>query len=177
MTFIDLIKESLKGRARSSSLKEVQEFVDGLRAMSDQDMGVIVAVVTVIRVNMENEGFLQKNLFGDTELPDTNTLGRYQMDLNKLARDFNRMGQPTDAIAAMVISYSLRCLNILELRDLGRELWRQLARGFPDAEHALIEGEKTKDKAFPKAVWNEWKRIPVGLEPTQERKQNPWKKT
>jgi hypothetical protein len=177
MTFFNRIKDSLKGRARNSSLKDVQEFVDGFRAMTDQDMGVIVAVATVLRVNMEKEGYLQKDLFGDTPLPDVNTLGRYQMDLNKLTRDFNRKGQPTDAIATLVISYTIRCLNSLELRDEGRELWRQLERGFPLAEQALIDGEKTKGEAFLKDVWTEWQRIPVGLEPAPDTKANPWKKT
>ena len=145
--------------------------------MSDEDLGVVVAVATVIRVNMENEGHLQKDLFGDTPLPGTNVLGRYQMDLNRLVRDFNKMGQPTDAIGTLVISYSFRCLNIAELRDQGRDMWRQLRRGFEHAEQALIDGEKTKGKPFPKEVWKEWRQIPVGLEPLEEERRNPWKKT
>ncbi len=189
MTFFDQIKNSLKGRVQKSSKKEVRDFVNGLGEMTDNDMGVIVAVVTVLRVNMEKEGYLQKDLFGDTPLPSARTLGQYQMDLNKLARDFNRKGQPTDAIATMVISYTLRSLNVLELRDEGRELWRQLKRGFGHVEQALIDGEKNKGEAFLKSVWTEWKQIPVGLEPIRDTRQNPrpnprpnprqnpWKKT
>ena len=161
----DFLKQTFENQARNSSLKEVTGFIDGLRSMTDEDLGIVIAVSTVIRVNMENEGFLPKGLFQDTELPSTAEVGRYQMDLNKLVRQFNRMGQPTDGVGALVISYSLRCLNVPELRGYGRDMWEVLSRGFRHAEKALKDGEETKNEPFPKRVWSEWQSIPAGLEP------------
>ena len=154
-----------KDRAMSSSRKAVQDYINGLRQMTDQDLGVILVVSTVIRINMENEGYLPKGLYSDQTLPTATELGRYQMDLNKLVRDFNKMRQHTDAVGTLLISYSLRCLNVPEVRDLGRDMWAEMQRGLAFGEDALKQGEEEKGEAFPKRAWQEWRQIPVGLEP------------
>ena len=161
------ISQSMKNHALSSSRKEVQRYLTGLVSMGDEDLGIIVAVATVVRVNMEMEGFLPENLYFSSHLPPADELGKYQMELNKLARDFNKMKQPTDAVATIALSYSLRCLNMPELRDLGRGIWAELSRGFPHVEEKLRDGEKLKDEKFPKRVWDEWQKIPTGLEPVK----------
>jgi len=51
------------------------------------------------------------------------------------------MGLASDATAAMIWSYTLRCLNVPELRPLGVEMWVELKRGFPHVEEALEKGE------------------------------------
>ena len=159
------IANHFKERALNSSRKAVLDYINGLKQMTDQDLGVILAVSTIIRINMEEEGYLPKGLYINQTMPPTNELGRYQMDLNKLVRDFNKMRQHTDAVGTLLISYSLRCLNVAEVRDLGRDMWAEMQRGLPHGEAALKQGEKEKDEAFPKRAWEEWRDIPVGLEP------------
>lgn len=154
-----------KDRALEASRKELRKYIDGLKTMPDEDLGVILAVATVIRINMENEGFIPKGLFSEDALPSSNDLGKYQMELNNLVRDFNRARQPTDAVSALLISYSLRCLNVADLRGSGREMWGALSRGFPMVERALKLGEEQKGEPFPERVWQESSQIPVGLEP------------
>ena len=161
----DWLKQTLDNQARNSNLKEVRAFIDGLRSMTDEDMGVVIAVSTVIRVNMEREGLLPMGLFKKSALPSSTALGRYQVDLDKVVRQFNKLGQPTDGVGALVISYSLRCLNVPFLREYGRDMWGVLSRGFPHAEQALRDGEEAKGKPFPKQVWEEWRTIPLGLDP------------
>lgn len=163
----DWLKKAFDNKARNSSLREVTGFIDGLRSMTDEDMGVVIAVATVIRVSMEEEGFLPKGLFKEPKMPSSFAFGRYQMDLNKLVRQFNRLGQPTDGVGALVISYSLRCLNVPDLRECGRDMWEVLSRGFPYAEKALKDGEEAKGEPFPKQVWTEWRSIPLGLDPEE----------
>ncbi|HJO87209.1 MAG TPA: hypothetical protein QF359_09625 [Rhodospirillales bacterium] len=157
-----------KGRAMNSSRKAVQDYIIGLRQMTDQDLGVILAVSTVIRINMENQEYLPKGLYSDQSLLSTTELGRYQMDLNKLVRDFNKMKQHTDAVGTLLISYSLRCLNVPEVRDLGREMWAEMQRGYPHVKDALKQGEEEKGESFPERAWQEWQQIPVGLEPLDD---------
>ena len=159
------LKQTFDNQARNTSLREVKAFIDGLRSMTDEDMGVVIAVATVIRVNMEKEGFLPKGLFNEPTLTSSAALGEYQIELNKLVHEFNKLGQPTDGVGALVISYSLRCLNVPFLREYGRDMWEVLSRGFPHAEKALRDGEETKGKPFPKQVWKEWRTIPLGLDP------------
>ncbi len=161
------IANHFRNRALNSSRKAVQDYIHGLKQMTDHDLGVILAVSTVIRVNMEDQGFLPKGLYTDQALPSTSELGKYQIDLNKLVRDFNKMRQHTDAVGALLISYSLRCLNVPDVRDIGRDMWAEMQRGFPHGEAALKQGEKEKGEPFPKRAWQEWSMIPVGLEPVE----------
>ncbi len=154
-------------RALESNRKELRRYIDGIKTMPDEDIGVILAVATVIRVNMENEGFLPQGLFRDEALPSPNDMGKYQMELNQLVRDFNRIRQPTDAVGTLVISYSLQCLNVADLRGTGRAMWSELKRGLPHTGEALKKGEEEKGEPFDKRVWQEWHQIPVGLEPDE----------
>ena len=164
-----MIKEWLRAavgtRALEKSAQEVTKFVEGMEAMTARDVGVVVAVATVVRVNMENHGVLPQGLLWEGELPSAEELGEYQLRLNKLARDFARKGLGVDSAATMVWSYSLRSLNVPDLRPLGRRLWAALKRGFPHAEVALKQGETEKGEPFDERVWEEWRNIPVGLEP------------
>jgi len=154
----------VRTRALDSSTRELTAFVDGLKAMGDEDVGTLVAVATVIRVNFEDHGILPEGLFGDGPLPSAETLGRYQLEINRLARKFRKMGLATDAMVAMVWSYTLRCLNVPELRGQGVNIWRELGRGFPHVKKALKRGKDEKGESFPKRVWTEWNAVPAGFD-------------
>lgn len=160
----DWIMGKIRARALESGAKELEDFVAGLKALDDRDIGTIVAVATVIRVNMETHNVIAEGTFGDTTLPSTETLGLYQMEINKLARKFARMGLATDSTAAMIWSYTLRCLNVPELRPLGRAMWAELGRGFSHVEAALHKGEAEKGEPFPERVWSEWRIVPAGFQ-------------
>ncbi len=160
----DWFLDKVGTRALATSTKEMKAFIDGLKAMSDEDIGTVVAVATVIRVNFETHDVIPDDVFEDGPLPTVETLGRYQLAINRLARKFRKMGLATDAMGAMVWSYTLRCLNVSELRSLGLEMWTELKRGFPHVEKALKKGEEEKGEPFPERVWSEWKMIPVGFE-------------
>ena len=97
-------------------------------------------------------------------MPTVESLGGYQLAINKVARKFRKMDLGTDAMGAMIWSYTLRCLNVPELRSLGLEMWTELKRGFPHVEEALKKGEEEKGEPFPGRVWSEWKMIPVGFD-------------
>jgi len=155
----------MQEQARKSGAREVRRFVGGLRRMADRDLGVIVGIAAVVRVNMENEGILTPGLFAADAPPDSQRLGLLQLRLNHVAKQFLKMRQPADATGVMVWSYSLRCLNVPGLDSLGREMWAELARGFPHVEEALDEGEERNGRPFDRRVWEEWRRFPPGLEP------------
>jgi hypothetical protein len=157
----DWLLGKIRAQAVDSGVKEMQGFVAGLKAMDDRDIGTIIAVATVIRINLETNDVIAADTFGDATLPSTETLGLYQMEINKLARQFARMGLATDSTAAMIWSYTLRCLNVPELRPLGRAMWDELERGFSHVEKALRKGEAEKGEPFSERVWAEWGIIPA----------------
>jgi hypothetical protein len=160
----DWLFGKLQTQALNSSGREVEKFVTGLKGLGDHDLGAIVAIATVLRINFETRGILARNVFSDGALQSTKTLGRYQLEINRLARQFRKLGLTSDAAAAMVWSYTLRCLNIPTLRPHGLEMWVELKRGFPHAKEALTKGEEEAGKSFPERVWAEWNSIPIGFD-------------
>lgn len=161
-------QRNTRDRALNQSLREVRTFVGQLQGMEAEDLALIVGATTLMRVKLEDHGMLPKGLFFDTVMPPAEQLGRYQMDLNKLAQDFKRSGQHIDAIAASVLSLSLRSLNVPELRPLGREMWAEMERGFAHAEEKMKLAEAEGDEPFPPRVWKQWNRVPYGLQPPKE---------
>ncbi len=159
----DWFLDKVGTRALDSSTKEMKAFVDGLKAMSDEDIGTVVAVATVIRINFESHDVLPDDIFEDVPLPPAETLGGYQLAINRLVRKFRKMGLTTDVLGAMIWSYTLRCLNVPELRELGLQMWAELRRGFPHVEKALKKGEEEKGEPLPERVWAEWKSVPAGF--------------
>ena len=111
-----MLKDWFYGKVRNQALgastKELQKFVDGLKAMSPEDLGSVVAVATVIRINFETNGIVAENIFADGPLPNAEALGLYQLKINKVAKKFRKMGLGADSMGAMVWSYSWRCLNV-----------------------------------------------------------------
>lgn len=158
----------MQGRAEEAAAKEVRRFVDGLARMPERDLGVVVGIAAVVRVNMETHGILPEGLFQSDSLPPARELGLLQWRINGVARDFTKARQAADATGAMIWSYSLRCLNLPQLRPLGRTLWGELQRGFPHVEEALDEGEERLGRKFDRRVWDEWAMIPLGFEPDDE---------
>ncbi len=152
----------IKAQALNTGAKEIEKFNAGLKAMSDEDIGTLIAVATVIRINFETNDMIPEGVFEDGPLPSTDVIGGCQLRINKVARQFRKMGLEMDSAGAMVWSYTLRCLNVPELRPLGVEMWVELRRGLPYVKDALSEGEKEKGEPFPDRVWSEWKMTPAG---------------
>jgi hypothetical protein len=161
----DMLGSAFRPKQTDRSRSDIGKFIEGLESMTDEDLGVVVAVATVIRVDLEEKGHIPDHLFGDTPLPSTKELMRLQFDLHDLVSQFNKAQQHTDAVATLAIGYSIRCLNLPELRADGRRMWQVLARGFPHAEKVLKTGEENRGEPLPPRVWEEWNQIPSGLEP------------
>ncbi|MBC8338109.1 MAG: hypothetical protein ISR51_01205 [Rhodospirillales bacterium] len=160
----DWLLDKMQDGALRASTREIKKFVTALKNMGDKDLGAIVAIATVLRINFEEHGVVPRDIFGDGALPTAEALGGCQLEINRLSKQFRKMGLASDAAAAMVWSYTLRCLNVPELRPFGLEMWRELRRGFPYVKDALKAGEKEKKERFPARVWLEWKMIPTGFD-------------
>ena len=84
--------------------------------------------------------------------------------LGNLIREFQKVGQPTDAAFAMIWLHSTRSLCNLDIRVFGREMWTEICRGFPYARGKLIEIEKISPKINDISD-EDLEFVPVGLEP------------
>jgi len=160
-----MFKDWMQGRAQKSAARDVQALIDGLRKLPDRDVGVILAIATAVRVNMETHDVIPEGIFQRNSLPSVREMGVMQMRINRTAVDFARAKLQADATGATIWSYSLRCLNVPGLRPLGREMWAELRRGFPHVEEAIDESEERNGKPFDPRVRAEWRLIPLGLAP------------
>lgn len=117
--------------AVNTQRKELEQFVSNLRAIDGEEIGMVLAVATEKRHTLAN--LLGWNLLDPVavELTDISAA----MTLNRLIRDAQKAGDPVSASGLMVWLHTLRAANTLELRQLGRDMWGQLERGFPHCEN------------------------------------------
>mgnify|MGYP001614024996 CR=1 FL=1 len=119
--------------ASDSQRKEMADFIDRLRTMDGTDLGLVVAMATTFRHQLEAKGHNPMDpILYTRQNPDFCYL------LSSTAVTFQKEGKPQDAAALMVWVHTARAGLRLELRSLGRELWKQLERGFPYVEETAL---------------------------------------
>jgi hypothetical protein len=69
----------------------------------------------------------------------------------------------------MVWLHTLRCLTTPELRDLGRQMWQELERGFPHTPEALARIEAVTHRASPPGTLPACHFIPQDLDSQSSR--------
>ncbi len=143
---------SLKAQKR-----DMQTFIDALSSMDSQEIGLIVAIATHMRNNLEELGYRLMDPLVDYQLDPAVTLR-----LGRLIKECQKLNQPTDAAGTMVWLHTMRVGGQHELRPQAREMWRQLGRGFPHAEDAAFEILKMTLK--PPRIEG-FDRYPAGLTP------------
>jgi hypothetical protein len=113
--------------------KELEQFLAGLRSMTDAEMAELVVFATHTRHGLEQNGY---------RILDPLTLNATQPQVLpeaiKLIQQFKAKGNETAAAAMMVWAHSLRAALRGELLPLGREMWRELKRGFPGVANAKL---------------------------------------
>lgn len=146
------------GWATNTQAKELEKFVSNLRALDGAEVGMIVALATRQRHILAVE-------YGWFLLDPFVTLQRdpgAAITLNALIRAAQRRGQEPLAAGMMVWLHSLRAMQSPELRQGGRDLWRQLQRGFPYCDQAQDEFYAVSGEVMN---LHDHDQIPIGLTP------------
>lgn len=125
------ITTTLDGMETKRQRKELETFLAGLRFMSDAEMAELIVFATHTRHGLERSGHnvldpLTLNVTKPQVLPE----------LIKLIQQFKAKGNEPAAAALMVWAHSLRAALRGELLPIGREMWRELARGFAGVANA-----------------------------------------
>ncbi|CCG41828.1 hypothetical protein [Magnetospirillum molischianum] len=115
--------------------KEITRFTDALRAMDSDEIGALLALATDLRHTLEADSRL--------DLLDPRAVEiiwpSAAQALNRQIRNMQATNSRELAAAAMVWLHTIRAANNPDLRMLGREMWRQLERGFPKVEQAAAD--------------------------------------
>lgn len=165
----------LKRRAQLNAVRDatadLERFVLSLKGQSADELGMLVAIAAVMRMNMRQEGRLPDEALGVGVPLSDDQQDAIQANMSRLIREWQKMNQPTDAAGGMVWLHSLRAYRYPEVRLLGRQMWGELQRGFPTVFEAFDFIEKATQKPLPLGCLQASQFIPVGLEPFE--KSNP----
>jgi hypothetical protein len=146
--------------AVSRQESELQQFVERLQSVNGDELGLVAAMATHLRHNIERE-FGVRLLFPVTAIRQRPDL---PIALNRLIRDFQRQGGQPLAAGVMVWLHSLRAMSPAgspRLRNLGRAMWDELERGFDHVAWAKLSAiQMTGDVLNTDGVANR----PDGLE-------------
>jgi hypothetical protein len=82
-----------------------------------------------------------------------------------MVREFQKIGQPSDAAGTMVWLHSMRALAFPEVRELGRDMWKELQRGFPYVSDALSAIEALTGNSLPTGADTACTFVPEALAP------------
>ena len=147
---------------------DIERFTAGLKGAGDKELSTMLVIANIMRLRLIESGTippaaLDLNILRDDALA-------HQCDMSSVAlvsliKEFQKMGQPSDATGAMIWLHSVRALNVPEIRILGREMWKQLERGFPYVEDALLDMQELIGEQVPHIIGAELTFIPRGLEP------------
>lgn len=110
---------------------EMADFIARLRSMDSSEIGHVVACATHLRHQLEAEGHIPIDPINYVAINPM-----FPLLLSRTTIGFQKQGRLQDAAALMVWLHTARAGVRLELRFLGRELWKELERGFPYVEEA-----------------------------------------
>ena len=138
-----MLRRMFDSWAGNKQVKELSSFVDNLRAADGSELGMVVACATNWRHELGQDGWdlLEPSLCLAT---DPMITFRLTKAIQKLQHD----GRPELAVGLMVWVHTLRASTRLQLRSLGRDMWRELSRGFPHVDEAAVGTFRIMGTAF-----------------------------
>jgi hypothetical protein len=110
---------------------EMADFVARLKAMDGAEIGNVVAVATHFRHSLEDDGHDPMDPIAYVAVNPG-----FLLFLSTTANRLKKQRKEQEAAAFMIWTNTARAGARLELRGLGREMWRELSRGFPHVEEA-----------------------------------------
>ena len=146
--------------ASSKQREELTRFIDMLRSMDGAELGHVVALATHLRHGLEDEGH---NVMDPIVYTAQNVT--FALFLSRTSIQLQKKQQTQEAAGMMIWLHTVRAAIRLELRSLGRDMWRQLERGFPYVEESALHFRQLS------GVWlniSDARQFPAGLSPEPE---------
>ncbi|VAV87317.1 hypothetical protein MNBD_ALPHA07-706 [hydrothermal vent metagenome] len=118
---IGWLKRKALAATSQSQEKELCAQIQRLKGMSCEEIGFLVAGSTILRLKLTSDGVLPPEAL-DLSMPrDEFKMDMIPVKLGSLIRQFQKMGQPTDAAFIMTWLHSTRALCNLDIRVFGRD--------------------------------------------------------
>jgi len=137
--------------------REMQSFVGQLAAMDGCEIGLLLAVATHMRNNLEDEGKMLMDPIVTIPVDPSPIL-----ILRGMITEYQKARSMSDAAAAMVWLHTMRVGARHELRGTARAMWRELSRGMPHVSGASVDVYRMTGQ-FPRIYGHD--EYPKGLTP------------
>lgn len=117
--------------------QHIEAFVKSVRERTDADLGLTLLMVTHVRHQIKAEGY---------DLLLTNM--QYELNqqacakLGALIQEYQAKQMPPMIYACMLWIYTLNASTALDMRSLGRQIWRELRRGAPHVKENVERATK-----------------------------------
>ena len=128
-------KRKLYNIGYKAGYKDFERILLILRGFSKYEIAVLLINATLIRLRLEVTGVLPAGIL-DLKLPEV-THDYCLISLNLVVKQLQKDNELEDAAAAMIWLHSLRAQTYIELRIMGREMWKELSRGFELVEFVI----------------------------------------
>ena len=102
-----------------------------LKGVSDTAMGGLLVGSSAVRYQLIRTEKVSKDIFLKGPVEDTLSFNTTSMLLSNIIKAYQKRGDTSYASFCMVMMHTFRSLSALELVPLGKEMWKELERGFP----------------------------------------------
>ena len=129
---LDWLRRKVVVAATQTQKREMTAWIDNLSQMNSDEVAALLGMATHQRkwIEAEQGVNLLDPIVAYTAQPNL------LMFLHGVIQSCQKSNRQMEAAGVMVWLFTLRAGANLELRGLGRRLWRELARGVPGAEQA-----------------------------------------
>jgi hypothetical protein len=162
------IKKRIEDASTDAMKNDIERFIASLKGAGDEEIATMLIVANVLRINLTKMGKIPAAAL-DLSIPRLGDIeikcDMCPITLSSAIKQFQKIGQPTDALGCMIWLHSVRALNVPEIRVLGRDMWRQLSRGFVHLDDAIEDMSALIGTSLPKNIKDEVRFVPRGLEP------------
>jgi hypothetical protein len=147
--FGKMFKNKIKNLSQEQHRKELQPFIEKLTLGDDDDIGMLVAIGTILRMQIsQKDPILQEVLDSGYSAPH-DKLSKIMLNLSSLVKDLEKEGRTRDGVGVAIWLHTLRCYAHPEFIDYGKKIWAEMRRGFDYVDVALDNLEVALGNPIP----------------------------
>lgn len=131
--------------------QQMEAFVKGLRERNDMDMAYTLLLVTHVRHAVKAQGYdmLMTNMQYELNQQACAVLGQ-------LINEYRAEQKAPLMYACMVWVYTMNAAVAMDMRSLGRQMWRELRRGEPLLKENMERAQKLIGREPDYAGHDQW---------------------
>jgi len=159
---LNWLREAAENKIIQSHLSEMLPWMRQLCTLPDEDAALIYVTALAYRNILKNTAGI--DLFRTEQALDKHKM--LAVHIGAQIRNAQTSSLYSNANGLKVWLFTIRSVMHIELRPIGFEIWRQLARGFPHV-HMIVESLR-RESGFQSDLTDNGM-APIGFEPTTPR--------